>query len=1033
MIDNRDGTFTATVPGFPEGHSGAWIQLRGLHSFHFFHKGRGFTPDTDEDGNSSPNNEGRLRSANFLPRECPSDSNTVPDIETGNMCICEKGFSRSDSSSKCSISCPDFGTKASRDGSTCECVDSFYDHDQSGRVACVVQDYPPIHYPVSTDGDLQHYDGSGLITSPDSHHELQRCLPCPRDCATCMDGKIVSKEGWRLRGSVGQRDLREHLKAFDPHSEQVLILCPNGSSYGRPSNNGSSSSVCPSFPLDNVDLQRRDTTCHLGRVGPLCQSCGPNKFAHAEGWCDECPEATLEVYGKLTALVLVAAFVLIVLLYLVSWSRGDMQTASEKAENLLSTWRDMRDTIAFRDTNARSSISSAYDLSPTMSLFSTRSQLSHETSVQLSHETSVEPSVGMPELFEEDRRKKRADDTTLTAICFQLAFQSVRIMISYAQVITQLGTVLHVQLPQTFAGAVDKLKVLTVDLSAFLTLHDMHIMDCLSVYKRWLVYVLIVPVTMLFIVLLLHIVDSWRASDHVLDKTKIRVYFILFLVYPLVCRQSFSLFNCRTLGENYSVLVDDYDLLCESNTYRTIAAVVIVVFIVGAPLSLAYLFWQKIRETRMQPLEMVPEQDTQEGPDRLREEERNRRAKERQYVIDNLASEGRRILGKFSKEHAKDILQTVDADKAAFFAAGYKGRFFYWESLDMTRKLLLVGMIVFAGQGSTAQCSLAVFLSFLFFAAQVGWSPCKMNEDNQLRAAAEAHIFLTCLVSLALKTPLATENVKADHYGAILYGTLCCLAMFTLYSIFRKIRMAKQLLAPSGTQRDNRRGSDQKRKLESAMKLHNLGFSDKHGILRARVERLKAKHRNEELLKQLDENDKRKLDWIKEELGLDEDFRKGSHKAMVELLEESCERANVVYDSSDTPSETVRSITDAIVQRVRNEEKKGGIFLSHYQVNGGPDLMQVSSHFNPPSSPVLSASIVELMVVLFDVPVVRYILEPAINLLTTRRCLLCSSRVNSSENIHILLAACGTTRTNSTRQWKACDLGYGIMNTSWLT
>ena len=29
MIDNRDGTFTATVPGFSEGHSGGWIQVTG--------------------------------------------------------------------------------------------------------------------------------------------------------------------------------------------------------------------------------------------------------------------------------------------------------------------------------------------------------------------------------------------------------------------------------------------------------------------------------------------------------------------------------------------------------------------------------------------------------------------------------------------------------------------------------------------------------------------------------------------------------------------------------------------------------------------------------------------------------------------------------------------------------------------------------------------------------------------------------------------------------------------------------------------
>ena len=571
-------------------------------------------------------------------------------------------------------------------------------------------------------------------------------------------------------------------------------------------------------------------------------------------------------------------------------------------------------------------------LSPTISLISTTSgRLGHEPNAE-SSSLHWSPSVGTPEIFEEFAQQKRSEETALTAVCFQLAFQSVRILISYAQVVTKLGAVLHVQLPPLFEAAVEKLKLLTVDLSAFLTLHDMHIMDCFSVYQRWLVYVAIVPVVMLLVVLLLHIVDSCRDSESVLHKTKIRVYFILFLVYPLVCRQSFSLFNCRTLGENYQVLEVDYDLLCEANTYRKLAAAVIAVFIVGVPLCLVYLFWQKIRDTRMHSLDDTHER---EGSD----------AKEKQYIIDNLANQGRQILGLFSKEHAKDILQTVDADEAAFFAAGYKGRFFYWESMDMCRKLVLVGMIVFAGQGSTAQCSLAVFLSFLFFAAQIGWSPCKLTEDNHLRAAAEAHIFLTCLVSLALRTPLATEAIKDEQYGAILYVTLCCLGLFATHSIFRKVQMARKLLSPAAeTHRRNRKQSDRRRQLEAAMKLHNLGFSDPHGILRAEVDRLRQKHRNEELLKQLDENDQRKLAWIKEELWTKEEldeYRRGRHSAEVEVLKEACDRANVVYDSSDTPSEVVRNIADAIVQRVRHDEQKGGIFLSHYQANGGPDMMQL--------------------------------------------------------------------------------------------
>jgi hypothetical protein len=80
---------------------------------------------------------------------------------------------------------------------------------------------------------------------------------------------------------------------------------------------------------------------------------------------------------------------------------------------------------------------------------------------------------------------------------------------------------------------------------------------------------------------------------------------------------------------------------------------------------LFYLLWRKIRATRRQELE-------------------------EEYIIASLAREGRELLGTFSKETAKDVLQTVQAGQTSFFAAGYKGRYYFWESLDMCRKLLLV-------------------------------------------------------------------------------------------------------------------------------------------------------------------------------------------------------------------------------------------------------------------------------------------------------------------------------------------------------
>ena len=127
----------------------------------------------------------------------------------------------------------------------------------------------------------------------------------------------------------------------------------------------------------------------------------------------------------------------------------------------------------------------------------------------------------------------------------QLSFHSIRIVIGYAQVISQLSSVLHVELPQTFVAVIRPLLILAVDASALLR----GCLPCLTVYEQWSIYVIAVPLAMAMLVLGLYAVDRCRAKAAATDRMKERANFVLFLLYPSVCRRSFSVFNCRHLGE----------------------------------------------------------------------------------------------------------------------------------------------------------------------------------------------------------------------------------------------------------------------------------------------------------------------------------------------------------------------------------------------------------------------------------------------------------------------------------------------------
>eukprot|EP01047_Picozoa_sp_COSAG01_P005477 COSAG01_NODE_188_length_22632_cov_15.284915_4_plen_199_part_00 len=103
--------------------------------------------------------------------------------------------------------------------------------------------------------------------------------------------------------------------------------------------------------------------------------------------------------------------------------------------------------------------------------------------------------------------------------------------------------------------------------------------------------------------------------------------------------------------------------------------------------------------------------------------------------------------------------------------AGYCPELLWWETMDMLRKLALVGLVVLAGRGSVSQLAAAIVLAFFFFALHVKAWPMKNECDNLFRAAAEVHVFFTITCAFIFKSDLSHEAVNEDVYDWILFIT----------------------------------------------------------------------------------------------------------------------------------------------------------------------------------------------------------------------------------------------------------------------
>jgi hypothetical protein len=399
------------------------------------------------------------------------------------------------------------------------------------------------------------------------------------------------------------------------------------------------------------------------------------------------------------------------------------------------------------------------------------------------------------------------------------AWQPLRTMITYMQVGTQIGPVLNIRLPPLFAGVTQWLSEYVDVVSAFITV------KCAGLdhfHYKWLYQVMAVPVAMMCFASFVSLYERSRfsADDDSRAAREARaaaathfsgnLFFVLFFSYPRVCNYSFASFICRRvqIEPPQSVLVADDRVLCEDeihSIFKSASLVLIVVIALGVPVVAAIA---QLRAKRRE--EAVPE------------------------TIKLRLAESLKI----SPANAEVTISAVCGSSYGFLADAYKPPYYYWESVDMLRKFVLVGVVLIFPRGSVGQIYVTLCVSVLFLVAHVRCWPYKVDLDNYLRAATELHVIVIVSVALAFRTDL--DNVYAEslakfpddagvvrkyndnmaartvYYDVLLMATFVPLvAGAVLLTILIKMRKVKRVLALN----DDDSGSEISRIIAAHMRL----------------------------------------------------------------------------------------------------------------------------------------------------------------------------------------------------------------------
>jgi hypothetical protein len=118
----------------------------------------------------------------------------------------------------------------------------------------------------------------------------------------------------------------------------------------------------------------------------------------------------------------------------------------------------------------------------------------------------------------------------------------------------------------------------------------------------------------------------------------------------------------------------------------------------------------------------------------------------------------------------------------------------------VTRKLLLVGLILLFDRGSVLQLGTALFVAVAFSSAQAAFQPFKLPPDNLLRFSTELHTVITILISFMIKADADAlsdgSSSRQSFYDIVMVGTFVALVVLPfLVVISMKVMKLRRLMS----------------------------------------------------------------------------------------------------------------------------------------------------------------------------------------------------------------------------------------------
>jgi hypothetical protein len=337
-----------------------------------------------------------------------------------------------------------------------------------------------------------------------------------------------------------------------------------------------------------------------------------------------------------------------------------------------------------------------------------------------------------------------------------------KIIVSFCQIVYQLGPALNVVFPSIFVQYLNYYAIFQLNL---LLLPNVSCMVPTSYYSGLLVSTISPFVFFAVIALLIQFLvlrarrlnerNPWYRREQATKDTITAAFLISYFVLVNVSTQIFRVFQCETFDDGRSYLVADYSIDCDApdrSFYLAYGSVMILVYPIGIPLVYAMVLVAYRHQI---------------NPDWRKVVDSNEKA-----FVSNRVIQQEKIKVRNTYPEIDNIRNLFDS---------FTPKRWYFELFDCARRLCLGAVPVLIFRGSTLQIVIVLLISLASVAAFMYFNPYIHEHDNNLAVLSQWSITLILIAALIIKIEaLSSDPNNAQGLGLVLIFLNVLIVVFAL-------------------------------------------------------------------------------------------------------------------------------------------------------------------------------------------------------------------------------------------------------------